>query len=184
MSENEAGQARFGFYNSLTLHDGNRRLNSTQNSLQSYKERAVLMFEQLISIIDQAEQQNRKLLLIVVPEHGAGLTGDGVQLAGLREVPTYSLTHVPVLFKLIGADSANSKPIRVTKQTNQNAISSLIINTLAQQPFSGGRYQPQALADAIPATEWVSENKDIRFMLWQDKQVLKLKGQNWVEIRD
>lgn len=184
LSENEAGEARFGFYNSLTLHDGNRRLNATQNSIQSYKERTLLMFEQLQRIIEQVEQQNRKLLLIVVPEHGAGLAGDGVQLAGLREVPSYSLTHVPVLFKLIGADSANSKPIRVTKQTNQNAISSLIINTVAQQPFSGGRYQPQALADAIPATEWVSENKDIRFMLWQDKQVLKLKGQNWVEIRD
>jgi cellulose synthase operon protein YhjU len=184
LAQKEQDQARFGFYNSLTLHDGNRKLNSNQTSLQSYKERALLMFEQIAALIDQAERQERKLLLIVVPEHGAGLKGDGVQLAGLREIPTYPLTHVPVMLKLIGAEYSNSKPIRVEKQTNQNAISSLIMNVLAQQPFSGGEYQPQALVNSIPETEWVSENKDIRFMLWQDKHVLKLKGQNWVEVRD
>ena len=58
------------------------------------------MLEQIQAIIETAEQEQRKLLLIVVPEHGAGLKADGVQLAGLREVPTYSLTHVPVFVQI------------------------------------------------------------------------------------
>ncbi len=184
LAQGDNSNARFGFYNSLTLHDGNRRLNSNKTSIQSYRERALLMLEQIQAIIETAEQEQRKLLLIVVPEHGAGLKADGVQLAGLREVPTYSLTHVPVLFKLIGANNPSEQTIRVDRQTNQNAISSLIMNTLAQQPFAGGTYQPEALADAIPDSKWVSENKDIRFMIWEDKHILKLKGQNWVEVRD
>ena len=45
------------------------------------------------------DKAGRKAVVVVVPEHGAALRGDRMQIAGLREFATPSVTTVPVIVK-------------------------------------------------------------------------------------
>ena len=86
------------FYNSISLHDGNRRKGdkTSQSSLGTYQYRAKLLLDQLNLFFDLLEKSDRRSIVVLVPEHGAGVKGDQFQFAGLREIPSPSLTLVPV----------------------------------------------------------------------------------------
>lgn len=42
------------------------------------------------------------MVVVIVPEHGAALVGDKMQMSGLRDIPSPNITHTPVGIKLIG----------------------------------------------------------------------------------
>ncbi len=41
-------------------------------------------------------------MVVVVPEHGGALKGDRMQVSGLRDIPSPSITDVPVGVKFFG----------------------------------------------------------------------------------
>jgi len=90
------------YYNTVTLHDGNRLPDSKLTSIQSYPLRLTRLLDDIDKLIALIEQSGRKAVVVFVPEHGAALRGDANQIAGMREIPTPRIVHVPVGVKLIG----------------------------------------------------------------------------------
>ena len=173
---------RFGFYNTTSLHDGNQLPDFAGNSMDSFRTRTETMLDQLLQLYQDIRESGRNVLVVIVPEHGAALRGDKVQLPGLREIPSPTLTHVPVLISLFGegVDYNSIDQQRITRLTGPFAIAAAIQTIQAQQPFSGGEYQPQAVAEALPVTPWVAENQDVKVMEFQQRILLQLEQQDWV----
>lgn len=62
------------FFNIIPLHDGNRFVGSNKSA--DYQPRAQKLFDQLNTFLDQLEKSGRKVMVVIVPEHGAALVGD------------------------------------------------------------------------------------------------------------
>lgn len=180
--DNHGADRRFGFYNSTSLHDGNVLPGFSGTSIESFDRRGQQLLDGLLQLYGDIERSGRNVLVIVVPEHGAALRGDRMQLVGLREIPSPALTHVPVWITLFG-EGINEQPIapiRIDRSMGPSAIAAAIYTVLNQRPFSGGEYDPNALAEALPVTPWVAENKDVKVMEFNQQYLLKLREQNWM----
>src|SRR5690606_5904644 len=105
-------------YNTITLHDGNREATADGGGRSSpFLTRAQRLLDELNAFIGQLEKSGRPVVLILVPEHGAALKGDRMQIAGMREIPTPDITHVPVGVRVIGAKGrVAQEPWRVEGQ--------------------------------------------------------------------
>ena len=110
-------------------------------------------------------------MLVIVPEHGAALHGDRMQIAGMREIPTPSITHVPVGVKLINMDrKIDNTPLHIGTPTSLLALSELISR------LSTDKWQP--LTDNLPETPIVSETAGAQVIVYQGVTYVRLEGQS------
>lgn len=89
------------YYNTISLHDGNRLPNSSLSSLQSYPQRLNTLLTDVQAFIQLIAASQRPAVVMFVPEHGAAVEGDEWQMAGLREIPAPGIVRVPVGVKLV-----------------------------------------------------------------------------------
>ncbi|HLV49282.1 MAG TPA: cellulose biosynthesis protein BcsG [Aliidiomarina sp.] len=177
-------QPLFTFYNTTTLHDGNQMKGFIGNSRGSYKQRLEKLLNDFNKLFDDIEDSGRAVLVVMVPEHGAGLEGDRFQLPGMREIPTPALTHVPVMIKLFGPGLSQKKnsqgnTLQVSHTTSPLAITDAIYKIIAQQPFSGGQYQPENVANSLLESRPVAENEGVVMMEANGEFYLKINRDNW-----
>ncbi len=167
------------FFNLIALHDGNRFAN--KRPLAAFKPRAKAMFDDLEGFIKEIQNSGRKAMLIIVPEHGAAEVGDKVQVAKLRDIPSPSITNVPVLVKFIGIDDTSQ--VVIDKPSSYLAISDLIAKALVTNYFSAdkGSVPLQELTANLPQTEAVSENANAKVVRYQDKDYVKIDKAAWRE---
>lgn len=171
-------------YNTVSLHDGNRLIGRKVGAgLESYRVRAELMLDDLAGFIDSLQQSARPTLVLFVPEHGAGLRGDKLQLTGMREIPSPSITHVPVGAVLVGA-TREGPPYHVEQDTSHMAIAALIQRVIDSQPFGQDTFHARALADALPSTTAVSQNEGSTVMETDDGTFLTLDQRQWQRYPD
>lgn len=163
-------------YNSITLHDGNRVALANGGSRRSdFRELAAGLLDDLAGVTQQLERTGRPLILVLIPEHGASLAGDRMQIAGMREIPSPAITHIPVAIKLVGFTRADSQEqIRVGGASSYLALAELLARLLAQEP--GAPVDLQVLAQSLPETDWVSEN--------DQTVVLKSNGQTYIRLQE
>src|SRR5690625_2389215 len=84
-------------YNSVTLHDGNREATAAGGGRPSpYEKRAQRLLNEIEMFMADLEAKGKKTLVVFIPEHGAALQGDRMQIPGMREIPTPQITHIPV----------------------------------------------------------------------------------------
>ena len=172
------------FYNSISLHDGNRIIAADgRPAAADYKARAGMVLDDIAGFVRQLGQGGRKVVLVVVPEHGAALHGDRMQIPGMREIPSPSITHIPVGIKLIGMGPGTAGgPRHVAQPSSYLAISELLARLLAAVPPPEGsaRDWDELLRD-LPETPAVSENEGAKVLDYDGKPYLQLKGnQNWI----
>jgi cellulose synthase operon protein YhjU len=74
------------YYNTISLHDGNRA--EGKNTSSSFATRLARFTGDVGRVLDELERSGRRVIVIVIPEHGAALRGDRRQISGLREIPT------------------------------------------------------------------------------------------------
>ena len=172
------------FYNSISLHDGNRIVTADGGTrVADYATRATRLFGELGTFLDELERSGRRVVVAIVPEHGAALHGDRMQLSGMREIPTPSITHVPVGLKFIGmGQPARSEPLRVAAPTSYLALSELVSRVYAglgqQQPLD----VPGLLTD-LPTTEQVAQTSGAEVVNYQGRAYMRLQGQaDWQPI--
>ncbi|MGE8382508.1 MAG: cellulose biosynthesis protein BcsG [Pseudomonas putida] len=172
------------FYNSISLHDGNRIVTADGGTrVADYATRATRLFGELGTFLDDLERSGRRVVVAIVPEHGAALHGDRMQLSGMREIPTPSITHVPVGLKFIGmGQPARSEPLRVSAPTSYLALSELVSRVYAglgqQQPLD----VPGLLTD-LPTTEQVAQTSGAEVVNYQGRAYMRLQGQaDWQPI--
>lgn len=168
------------FYNTITLHDGNRVLEADGGTRPAnYKERASSFINDLVAFIKELQRSKRPVVLVIVPEHGAALHGDTMQISGMRELPTPSITHVPVGVKLINMDTPQQpNPVHVAEPSSYLALSELIARLLRVPSFQESNgFNWQLLTTGLPQTAWVSENQGVVVQEYEGVPYLRIKEQ-------
>lgn len=167
------------YYNLIPLHDGTRELGSTRTA--AYQPRAKQLFDQLDAFLTSLDKSGRRVMVIVVPEHGAAVEGDKMQMSGLRDIPSPAITHVPVGIKFAGMKAPHpQQPVVVETATSMLAISDLISRVVDGQVFNAANVNMSVLTDNLPQSAVVSENDNAVVMMYQGKPWIRLNGGDWV----
>ncbi|MGK3114022.1 cellulose biosynthesis protein BcsG [Candidatus Pantoea formicae] len=167
------------FYNLIPLHDGTRELGSTRTA--EWQPRAKVLFDQLDTFLTSLEKSGRRVMVLVVPEHGAALQGDKMQMSGLRDIPSPSITHVPVGIKFVGMKAPHQgQPLTIDTPTSLLAISEIVSRVVDGQVFNAPNVNMSVLADNLPQSPVVSENDNAVVMMYQGKPWIRLNGGDWV----
>jgi cellulose synthase operon protein YhjU len=150
------------FYNSITLHDGNRLpAVGSVSSLQTYTPRAQKLFDELERFAALVEASGRPTVLVLVPEHGGAVRGDAQQMAGLRELPTRAITHVPAGVMMLGFGPrrpAGQPPVHVTAVSSHQSLMAVVAALMHGGAAAAAPARLAEVAQALPAIEWVAEN--------------------------
>lgn len=171
------------FFNLVPLHDGNQYPNDSQPA--DYKVRAEKLFDELDAFLTKLEQSNRKVMVVIVPEHGAALEGDKMQVAGLRDIPSPRVTHVPAGIKFIGMkDPHQGMPIEINQPSSYLAISELVTRALDGKIFVADPVDWKALIQGLPETESVAENATSVTIKYQGKSYIRIGNRDWVAYPD
>ncbi|WP_158780680.1 cellulose biosynthesis protein BcsG [Pantoea sp. BAV 3049] len=167
------------FYNLIPLHDGTRELGSTKTA--PWQPRAKQLFDQLDTFLTNLDKSGRRVMVLVVPEHGAALQGDKMQMSGLRDIPSPSITHVPVGIKFVGMKAPHQgQPLNVEAPTSLLAISELVSRVVDGQVFNAANVNMSVLTQNLPQSQVVSENDNAVVMMYQGKPWIRLNGGDWV----
>lgn len=85
------------YYNTASLHDGNRALKGPRIPREvRYRLQLRTYLDDVSRFIRLIEESGRYAIVVLVPEHGAAIRGDRMQISGLREIPTPAITTVPL----------------------------------------------------------------------------------------
>ncbi len=174
-----AGDRSATFYNILPLHDGNHY--QGQSKTADYKARAQKLFDELDAFFDELQKSGRRVMVIVVPEHGAALAGDKMQVSGLRDIPSPSITHVPAAVKFFGMKAPHQgAAVDINQPSSYLAISELVARAVDGKIFTEDTVDWSAFTGNLPQTAPVSENSNTVVMEYQGKPYVRLNGGSWV----
>ena len=135
-------------------------------------------------LCDLVEASGRPTVVVLIPEHGAALRADTMQIAGLRELPTRAITNVPVAVKLIGfrvPQGAASQPLVIERPSSYLALTALIAGLTQLGPNAATPSALQALAGALPATQWVAENEGTVLLQRTGRSYLRSPAGEWAD---
>ncbi|MEO8296629.1 MAG: cellulose biosynthesis protein BcsG [Burkholderiales bacterium] len=172
------GRPRALLYNTISLHDGNRLPGSAStSSLQTWKPRAARLMADFERFFAMVERSGRPTVVVFVPEHGAGLRGDALQISGMREYPTPRITHVPVGLALLGFGPrpAEALQIRVDQTASYSALFAALA-VLLQRDERSPWETLAAFAQALPPLEWVAENERTLILRHDSRTYLRTDG--------
>lgn len=170
------------YYNSISLHDGNKIVGGRRfsNSINSYQPRAEKLFTDIDQFIKKLESSGRNVVLIMAPEHGASLSGDKMQVSGMREIPSPDIANIPVLVKFIGKNITKPNQLEITQPSSYLAISQLLSNVIENNPFTAGQLNLPSLTADLPQTQMVAENSGTIMLMHNGKPYIKLDDGEWM----
>ena len=166
------------FYNTISLHDGNRQVTADGGTQPAdYSSRAQVLLDDLNGFLKELQKSGRRVVVTIVPEHGAALHGDRMQISGMREIPSDAITHVPVGLKLINmGDNGQTVPVHVTQPSSYLAIAEIIARLYADPALSNGQAVDwSALLTDLPQTAKVSENSGTVVLDYNGKPYVRIK---------
>ncbi|HFZ8994694.1 TPA: cellulose biosynthesis protein BcsG [Citrobacter freundii] len=167
------------FYNTLPLHDGNHFPGVSKTA--DYKVRAQKLFDELDAFFTALEKSGRKVMVVMVPEHGGALKGDKMQISGLRDIPSPSITNVPAAVKFFGMKAPHQgAPIDINQPSSFLAISELVVRVVDGKLFVADSVNWNQLTSNLPQTAPVSENANAVVIQYQSKPYVRLNGGDWV----
>lgn len=148
------------FYSTVSLHDGNIvDWSQSRSSLDTYGPRLKQLLEDIDRFVTELERQGRRTVVVFVPEHGANLSGDSMQIPGMREIPGPQITRIPVGIKLVGLNVAPGTPPTVVKApSSYTALAELLSRFVAHNPFEEVLPDMQEYVAGLPQTDFVAEN--------------------------
>ncbi|PLC48416.1 cellulose biosynthesis protein BcsG [Pollutimonas subterranea] len=170
-------------YNTITLHDGNREATADGGGRSApFTTRAQNLLDDLNVFIDDLERSGRKAVLVFVPEHGAALQGDRMQIAGMREIATLDITQIPVGLRVIGANrKATAQPVHVTSPSSYLALSELVSRLVGTNLFVDEGIDWPELTKNLPVTAAVSENDGTVLLQHNEVPYVRMGNRNWIE---
>lgn len=167
------------FFNLLPLHDGNHYPGNSKTA--DYKARAQKLFDELDTFLTRLDKSGRKVMVVIVPEHGAALQGDKMQVSGLRDIPSPAITQVPAGVKFIGMKAPHEgDAIAINQPASMLAISELVARSVDGKNFVADRVDWEALTSNLPQTAAVSENANAIVIQYQGRPYVRLAGGDWV----
>ncbi|WP_194436909.1 cellulose biosynthesis protein BcsG [Vibrio fluminensis] len=170
-------------YNSISLHDGNRIINANSTtSMVSYKKRLNNLLDDLYAFFKTLEASERNIVVALVPEHGAGMRGDRMQISGMREIPAPTIIHTPVGLKVFGKDiQRQGETKHVEAPSSYLALSQLIANILDKDIYQVKQFDPEDLTANLPQTDVVAQNSGSTVIEVDGRYYVSLDGTSWIE---
>ncbi|WP_238585375.1 cellulose biosynthesis protein BcsG [Legionella steigerwaltii] len=166
------------YYNEISLHDGNTYVGDSTPA--PYAPRAQKLLDQTMNLFTALEKAGHKAVVIFIPEHGANLVGDKLQMPGLRDIPSPSITHIPVGIKFIGLKATPTQK-QINDPSSYLAVSELMNRLVDGKIFNQDKISLESLTKNLPQTPSVASNEGVTVMKYQDKFYILLKGDsNWV----
>ena len=173
------------FYNTISLHDGNRVIDPTSGKTVTaeYKPRLQNVLDDLSGFIDRLQASGKPVLLVIVSEHGAALRGDLMQIKGMREIPSPTVTHIPAGVKLINAKATLSgAPVHIRTPASYFALSELINHLVDGAAWKNPNFDLNAVITSLPQLDHVvAENEGSVMMRFNNTHYLRLDGKSWIK---
>lgn len=173
------------FYNTISLHDGNRIVsgaNAALSSKENYRPRVEKLLNDLTGFMDKVQKSGRRAVVAVIPEHGAALRGDKFQIAGLREIPTPAITLIPVGVKVIGQDvTRNGSGVQISDPSSYLALSQLLARLIENSPYGVAGFAPADYVADLPTTDYVTENEGVTMIRHKNRYWLRQGKEGWKE---
>ena len=180
------------YYHSITLHDGNRLFDETNNhssghdSASSYPKRLETLLTDLNDFINTIRESQRAALIFIIPTHGAGLSGAYNQPKRIHEIPTPAITLVPVAIHWISPNYQKQAiydfPIKIQEPTSYLAVSRFIHQWLhLPSPTHHNPAWPVLFAD-LPSTPFVSQENNLTLIQHQNTYLLQRANQPWTTL--
>lgn len=175
------------YYNTTSLHQGSHWPVSVQKDPWSqtpaarYGTFAKLLFSELEQFFAALEASGRKVVVIVVGEHGAALAGSRIQAPDLREIPLSSITVVPAAVRIFGRRRKDAQVV-IGKPTSYLALAQLLGALLESAPFENRAPSAADLAAALPETRFVAETSGARVMQAGAGFIYQAKQGRWIEL--
>lgn len=172
------------YYNTISLHDGNRLdgASASPDSIETYKTRLTTLLDGIGKFMAEIERSGRRAVVAVVPEHGAAVQGDKMQIPGLREIPSPRITLVPVGIKVIGeGGQRQGDTLKIDMETSYLAVSRIVARMMETSPFSSGGYNPADYVDGLPTTPFVSQNDSAVVLRHSGRYYWRQEGEAWGE---
>ena len=120
-------------------------------------------------------------MVVLVPEHGAALQGDKMQVSGLRDIPSPSITNVPTAIKFFGMKAPHQgAPLVINQPSSFLAVSEIVTRVLDGKIFTEDSVDWDKLIGNLPQTAPVSENANAVVIQYQNKPYVRLNGGDWV----
>lgn len=170
------------YFNTISLHDGNVIVGKGQsrNSIQSYGTRAEILFKDLERFFANLSSSGKNYMVVMVPEHGAALKGDKMQVAGMRDIPSPAIVNIPVGVKFIGPRlQKNGAGVKISEPSSYLAISELVSRTIATNPFTNKQVNVQNLVADLPKAEIVAENDGTKLIMFAGVPYIQIDGGSW-----
>ena len=173
------------YYNTTSLHDGNHLPGTyaEPNTAKTYGLRLSKLLDNIEKIIAELERSGRRAVLVMVPEHGAALSGDKRQISGLREIPTPAITLVPVGIKVVGGTRAGES-LTIDQSTSFLAISHIVQRMLEKSPYGAGGFSPADYVVDLPLTPFVSQNERSTVAEYNHRYYLNRGEGEWEEYEE
>jgi cellulose synthase operon protein YhjU len=170
------------YYNTVSMHDGNHvsGADASPDTLVNYKNRLSKFLDETDRFLQKLEASGRRAVVVMVPEHGAAFRGDTRQVAGLREIPTPSISLVPVGIKMVGGGvQREGDALTIDQPTSYLAISHIIERTLEQSPFANGHFRSADYVQNYPSTRFVSQNETVTVAESEGRYYLSRGATRW-----
>jgi len=168
------------YYNTGTLHDGNHFLDGSKpNTQESYRRRVQTLFGDIEHFIADINASGRRAVVVMVPEHGANVRGDRLQISGLRELPSPAIALIPVGVRLVGRPQEPT--IAVPQPTSLFGLSSLLAGFIASNPYAATAPALSDYVRAVPETEFVAENGETVVMRANGRYWMRGADHKWAE---
>jgi cellulose synthase operon protein YhjU len=167
------------YYNTVTLHDGNKVVGSGHTD-SSYATRLNTFISDLSHFLDDLQHSGRHVVVVLLPEHGAALRGDRRQISGLREIPTPAISRVPVGVLLVNAaKAAQSVQQRIDAPSSFLAVNELLSRLIADNPFTKQGLSISRYTQGLPQTDSVAENEGTTMMLLGRQYMMRTPDGGW-----
>ncbi|HEX5364758.1 MAG TPA: cellulose biosynthesis protein BcsG, partial [Gallionella sp.] len=171
------------YYNTISLHDGNRMSGegARLDSMETYKIRLSTLLDGIEKFMAGVEKSGRHAVVAMIPEHGAAIQGDKMQIPGLREIPSPKITLVPVGIKVIGEGwQRQGDTVKIDAETSYLAVSQIIARMLEVSPFTR-HYDPADYVDDLNVTPFVSQNDSAVVMRQNGRYYWRQNDEPWSE---
>lgn len=169
------------YYNTASLHDGNSVPGGGRlSTLDSYRQRATRLLDGLNRFFDDVQADGRRVVVALVPEHGANVRGDRMQISGLREIPSPAITHVPAGIALLGRTTPDA-PVHRDRPSSHLAVAQLLSQFIAQNPYAADAPGLLDYADTLAVTPMVAENDGVVVMQQDERWWLRSPERDWTE---
>ena len=166
------------YYNTISLHDGNRAANAAAGS--SYAARLGQLTSDTGKVLNDLQRSGRHVIVIIIPEHGAAVRGDRRQIPGLREIPTPAITRVPVGVVLVNASLPPGRmQQRIDSPASYTAVNELLSRFLGNNPFNATTLDLSTYTQNLVRTELVSENDGTIIMQVADQYMMRTPDGEW-----